>query len=91
MISPHVPLHCNPLSRLWLVVIRYDFEYEDDDDVDEGGDIGIENKYYSAKQIKADNPDEAIDEFLGVPALEQDKGEWSVHSPYEVYMKWLWQ
>jgi COP9 signalosome complex subunit 2 len=54
---------------------EYDFEYEDADD-DETGDIGIENKYYNAKQIKVDNPEEAIDEFLGVPALEQDKGDW---------------
>lgn len=56
---------------------RYDFEYEDEDD-DESGDIGIENKYYNAKQIKADNPEEAIEEFLGIPALEQDKGDWLV-------------
>ncbi|OJD18015.1 COP9 signalosome complex subunit 2 [Emergomyces pasteurianus Ep9510] len=54
---------------------EYDFEYEDADD-DEAGDIGIENKYYNAKQIKADNPEEAIDEFLEVPALEEEKGDW---------------
>lgn len=53
----------------------YDFEYEDADD-DESGDIGIENKYYNAKQMKIDNPEEAIDEFLEVPALEQEKGDW---------------
>lgn len=28
--------------------------------------------------MKADNPEEAIDEFLGVPALEQEKGDWYV-------------
>ncbi|KMP00344.1 COP9 signalosome complex subunit 2 [Coccidioides immitis RMSCC 2394] len=54
---------------------EYDFEYEDADD-DELGDIGIENKYYNAKQIKGENPEEAIEEFLGVPLLEQDKGDW---------------
>lgn len=53
----------------------YDFEYEDADD-DESGDVGIENKYYNAKQMKADNPEEAIDEFLGVPALEEEKSDW---------------
>lgn len=26
--------------------------------------------------MKADAPEEAIEEFLGVPALEQEKGEW---------------
>lgn len=38
--------------------------------------MDIENKYYNAKQMKADNPEEAVDEFLGVPALEPEKGEW---------------
>ena len=56
---------------------RYDFEYEDDDE-EEAGDVGVENKYYNAKQMKADNPDEAIQEFLGMPALEDEKGDWSV-------------
>ncbi|EFE41319.1 hypothetical protein TRV_03967 [Trichophyton verrucosum HKI 0517] len=54
---------------------EYDFEYQDEDD-DDSGDIGIENKYYNAKQIKVDNPEEAIEEFLGIPPLEQDKGDW---------------
>ena len=40
--------------------------------------MGIENKYYNAKQMKGDNPDEAIEEFLGLPALEQEKGDWLV-------------
>ena len=55
--------------------LRYDFEYEDDDE-EETGDVGIENKYYNAKQMKADNPEEAIDEFLGIPAMEDEKGDW---------------
>ncbi|KAL9119804.1 MAG: hypothetical protein Q9187_003645 [Circinaria calcarea] len=54
---------------------QYDFEYEDDDD-EETGDVDIENKYYNAKQMKGDNPEEAITEFLGLPALEQEKGDW---------------
>lgn len=63
--------------NLQLKNCRYDFEYEDDDEED-AGDVGIENKYYNAKQMKADNPDEAIQEFLGMPALEDEKGDWSV-------------
>ncbi|EMC98026.1 hypothetical protein BAUCODRAFT_410975 [Baudoinia panamericana UAMH 10762] len=55
---------------------NYDFEYEDDDEAEQGGDIDVENKYYNAKQMKADAPEEAIEEFLGVPALEQEKGDW---------------
>jgi COP9 signalosome complex subunit 2 len=54
---------------------RYDFEYEEDDE-EEGGDVDIENKYYNAKQMKATDPDAAIEEFLGVPALEKEKGDW---------------
>lgn len=61
-----------------LTSSRYDFEYEDGDD-EETGDVGIENKYYNAKQMKADNPDEAIEEFLGVPVLEEEKGDWYAH------------
>ena len=38
--------------------------------------MDIENKYYNAKQLKADNPEEAVSEFLGVPALEPEKGDW---------------
>ena len=53
----------------------YDFEYEDGDE-DQEGDVDVENKYYNAKQMKSDSPDEAIVEFLGVPALEPEKGEW---------------
>lgn len=58
-----------------LNAIRYDFEYEDDDE-QQDGDVDIENKYYNAKQLKGENPDEAVDEFLGVPALEDQKGDW---------------
>jgi COP9 signalosome complex subunit 2 len=54
---------------------RYDFEYEEDDD-EEGGDVDIENKYYNAKQMKASDPEAAIEEFLGLPALEKEKGDW---------------
>lgn len=61
---------------MFLTFCRYDFEYEDAEDDQEDGDVGTENKYYNAKQMKTDNPEEAIDEFLGIPALEDEKGEW---------------
>lgn len=54
---------------------EYDFEYEDEEDED-SGDIDFENKYYNAKQMKATDPEAAVGEFLGIPALEQEKGEW---------------
>jgi hypothetical protein len=58
-----------------LIAIRYDFEYEEDDD-EETGDVDIENKYYNAKQLKLSDPEDAISEFLGIPPLEDEKGEW---------------
>lgn len=56
-------------------IYRYDFEYEEDDE-EETGDVDIENKYYNAKQMKINDPEGAIEEFLGVPALEKEKGDW---------------
>ncbi|KAH0524294.1 hypothetical protein TsFJ059_006823 [Trichoderma semiorbis] len=54
---------------------QYDFEYEEDDE-EEAGDVDIENKYYNAKQLKLSDPQDAIAEFLGIPPLEPEKGEW---------------
>ncbi|KAI5867460.1 PCI-domain-containing protein [Durotheca rogersii] len=54
---------------------QYDFEYEDDDGED-SGDVDIENKYYNAKQMKSNDPEDAIEEFLGIPPLESEKGDW---------------
>ena len=39
------------------------------------GDVDVENKYFSAKQLKTEDPEAAIEEFLGVPALEEGKTE----------------
>lgn len=55
---------------------EYDFEYDDDDDNEDSGDVDIENKYYNAKQQKITDPEDAIREFLEVPGLEQEKGDW---------------
>lgn len=38
--------------------------------------MGIENKYYNAKQMREENAEEAIDEFLGLPGMEEEKGDW---------------
>lgn len=55
--------------------VRYDFEYEEDDEANEG-DVDIENSYYNAKQLKATEPKEAIEHFLAIPGLEDEKSEW---------------
>jgi hypothetical protein len=62
---------------LWLISARYDFEYEDDDDEPEA-DVDIENKYYNGKNLKEDEPDAALEAFLAVPELEEEKGDWFV-------------
>ncbi|KAG6040918.1 hypothetical protein E4U41_006639 [Claviceps citrina] len=54
---------------------QYDFEYEEDEE-DDSGDVGIENKYYNAKQMKMADPEGAVVEFLGIQLLEPEKGEW---------------
>lgn len=82
--SKHIPrsYHCFPSPSTWHLVsangtpfCRYDFEYEEDDD-EENDDVDIENKYYNAKQMKITDPVDAIHEFLGIPQLETEKGEW---------------
>ncbi|KAI5467968.1 COP9 signalosome complex subunit 2 [Mariannaea sp. PMI_226] len=55
-------------SMAWLLT------QEDDDD--ESGDVDIENKYYNAKQLKQSDPEDAVAEFLAIPSLEDEKGEW---------------
>jgi len=47
--------------------------------------VDVENKYYNAKQMKADNPEEALEEFLGIPTLEPEKGDWCVGHIYWWY------
>ncbi|KAJ4298789.1 COP9/signalosome complex subunit Csn2 [Collariella sp. IMI 366227] len=56
---------------------EYDFEYEEEEEgEEESPDVDIENKYYNAKQTKTSDPAEAVDEFLTIPAIESEKGEW---------------
>jgi COP9 signalosome complex subunit 2 len=67
------------MTQADLAHISYDFEYEDDEEDGEGdGDIDVENKYYQAKQLKGESPEEAITEFLDLPGLEPEKGDWCV-------------
>jgi COP9 signalosome complex subunit 2 len=66
-VQPTVYAHSNRFS--------YDFEYEDDDE-DQEANVDVENTYYNAKQQKADDPEDAILQFLSVPTLEAEKGDW---------------
>ncbi|KAJ3029851.1 UNVERIFIED_CONTAM: COP9 signalosome complex subunit 2 [Siphonaria sp. JEL0065] len=53
---------------------EFDFEYEDEDN--DEPDVDLENKYYSAKGLKEDNPMDAIKEFQSVVDAEEEKGDW---------------
>ena len=55
----------------------YEFDYEDNSE-EESPDVDIENRYYNAKQMKATDPEAAINEFLGVVMSEEEKGDWCV-------------
>ncbi|KAJ3295368.1 COP9 signalosome complex subunit 2 [Borealophlyctis nickersoniae] len=53
---------------------EFGFDYEDEDD--EEPDAGLENKYYSAKAHKEDDPQTAMAEFQAVVDEEEEKGDW---------------
>ncbi|CCX06312.1 Similar to COP9 signalosome complex subunit 2; acc. no. Q5B3U7 [Pyronema omphalodes CBS 100304] len=53
----------------------YEFDYEDNSE-EESPDVDIENRYYNAKQMKATDPQAAINEFLEVVKAEKEKGDW---------------
>jgi COP9 signalosome complex subunit 2 len=63
----------------------YEFDYEDDGE-EESADVDIENRYYNAKQMKASDPEAAINEFLEVVKSEKEKGDWLV-APEPVAME----
>ncbi|KAH8147425.1 uncharacterized protein LAJ45_08581 [Morchella importuna] len=52
------------------------FDYTSGEEDDDSGNVDVENSYYNAKGMKQTDPQAAIDEFLGVVALEAEKGEW---------------
>lgn len=35
--------------------------------------------------MKVENPEEAIDEFLGLPAMEEEKGDWYANFSVQLY------
>mmetsp|Transcript_5110 Transcript_5110/g.9638 ORF Transcript_5110/g.9638 Transcript_5110/m.9638 type:complete len:437 (-) Transcript_5110:163-1473(-) len=53
----------------------YGFEYSDEEPEEE--DVDVENQYYNAKgSLENDDPQQALDGFATVIAMEQEKGEW---------------
>ncbi|CAB1111636.1 unnamed protein product [Ectocarpus sp. CCAP 1310/34] len=52
----------------------YDFEYSEEEQ--EETDVGLENSYYSAKALKAEDPKAAVEAFRAVMAQEEEQGIW---------------
>ncbi|KAG5363080.1 COP9 signalosome complex subunit 2 [Yarrowia sp. B02] len=60
----------------------YDFEYEDEEEEMEDDDneaMDCENKYYNAKAVKEDEPEEAIEQFQEI-IEDPAAGEWAFKS-----------
>ncbi|ORX48068.1 COP9 signalosome complex subunit 2-like protein [Anaeromyces robustus] len=57
---------------------EYDFDFEyDEDNEEEEQNVDLENKYYNAKALKEDNPEEAIKEFQNVIDSDTEQSDWS--------------
>ncbi|KZO89689.1 PCI-domain-containing protein [Calocera viscosa TUFC12733] len=54
---------------------EYGFEYSDDDG-DDQADASLENRYYTAKSMKEDDPEAAIVEFKSIVEDEPEKSDW---------------
>ncbi|CAM9094694.1 unnamed protein product [Pylaiella littoralis] len=52
----------------------YDFDYSDEEE--EETDVGLENSYYSAKALKAEDPKAAVEAFREIMANEEGQGIW---------------
>ncbi|KAK4525045.1 hypothetical protein GAYE_SCF07G2950 [Galdieria yellowstonensis] len=52
----------------------YGFEYSEEESEEE--DVDIENQYYNSKALIESNPEEALQGFEQVLAMESHKGEW---------------
>ncbi|KAJ3370502.1 COP9 signalosome complex subunit 2 [Allomyces arbusculus] len=64
-----------------------DFEYEEDDDVDDNasGGADLENTYYMAKSIIDDDLDGALAKFQTVVDGEEEKGEWGFKARKQMF------
>jgi COP9 signalosome complex subunit 2 len=56
----------------------YDFDSEyDDENEEEEQNVDLENKYYNAKALKEDSPEDAIREFQNVIESDTEQSDWS--------------
>jgi COP9 signalosome complex subunit 2 len=63
----------------------YEFDYEDNSE-EESPDVDIENRYYNAKQMKATDPQAAVNEFLEVVKAEKEKGDWCAEPNFQLQL-----
>ncbi|CAM9339607.1 unnamed protein product, partial [Discosporangium mesarthrocarpum] len=54
----------------------YAFEYSEEEEDETDVQVDLENSYYTAKGMKADQPQEAVEAFRKVMEMEEDKGLW---------------
>ena len=55
----------------------FDFEYDSQDEQEsQDVNVDLENKYYTAKGLRDDSPQEAINEFMSVVESEANPGDW---------------
>ncbi|KAL6617732.1 PCI-domain-containing protein [Neocallimastix californiae] len=57
-------------------VFDFDSEYDDENEEEEQN-VDLENKYYNAKALKEDSPEDAIKEFQNVIESDTEQSEWS--------------
>ncbi|KAG9079715.1 hypothetical protein FRC06_007562 [Ceratobasidium sp. 370] len=57
-----------------------DFDYSDNGDANDDGDVDVENQYYSAKSLKDDDPKDALRAFRKIVDSEKEKGDWGFKS-----------
>ncbi|ORX59175.1 putative COP9 signalosome complex subunit [Piromyces finnis] len=56
----------------------YDFDFEyDEDNEEEEQNVDLENRYYNAKALKEDSPEDAIMEFKNVIDSDTEQSDWS--------------
>jgi len=56
----------------------YDFSFEYSDEAEEGEqNVDLENKYYNAKAMKEDSPEDAIKEFQSLIDSDAEQSDWS--------------
>lgn len=80
----NLQLDCSMSDEEFYSDEEYEFEFEEDQEEQDEVEVeeyGVENKYYTAKNIKYDNPEKAIALYLDIST---DDSEWSFKSNKQI-------